>query len=153
MPFFSKQILTKQNTASTKYSQEFLASQVPVLRRNKAITPVLQTIHFSASILGELFKLFGFAITFSREVCHLDIQRKKKTTIVLVFSLETLRSHNATATRTSKNNRFSKQNNKFAHASRFFTFLCRFCTTTTWNCLILLFRENVNKQWWNFILL
>ena len=35
-PLFWKQILTKQNIASTKNSQEFLASQVPVLKRNKA---------------------------------------------------------------------------------------------------------------------
>ena len=28
----------------------------------------------------------------------------------------------------------------------FCTFLCRICTTTTWNCLILLFREEVNKR-------
>ena len=34
----------------------------------------------------------------------------------------------------------------------FYTFLCRFCTTTTWNCLISLFKENVKKRRWNFIL-
>ena len=33
---FSKPILTRQNKASKKNSQEFLASQVSVLRRNKA---------------------------------------------------------------------------------------------------------------------
>ena len=33
---FSKPILTRPNMASTKNSQEFLASQVSVLRRNKA---------------------------------------------------------------------------------------------------------------------
>ena len=37
--------------------------------------------------------------------------------------------------------------------SLFCKFLCRFCTTTTWNCLILLFREDVNKRRHNFILL
>ena len=48
-------------------------------------------------------------------------------------------------------NRFSRQNNNFA--SHFFsTFLGCFCKTTTWNSLILLFREVVNKRWWNFIL-
>ena len=36
VPLFSKPILTRQNIASTKNSQEFLASQVSVLRRNKA---------------------------------------------------------------------------------------------------------------------
>ena len=47
--------------------------------------------------------------------------------------------------------RFSRQNNNFA--SHFFcTFLCCFCTTTMWNCLILLFREDINKRWQNFIL-
>ena len=50
-------------------------------------------------------------------------------------------------------NRFSRQNNNFAGASHFFcTFLCRFCTITTWNFLILLFREDVNKRRHNFIL-
>ena len=34
--------------------------------------------------------------------------------------------------------------------SLFCTFLCRFCTTTTWNYLIFLFREDVNKQRHNF---
>ena len=34
----------------------------------------------------------------------------------------------------------------------FYTFLCRFCTTTTWNCLISLFMENVKKRRQNFIL-
>ena len=36
VPLFSKQILKRQNIASTKNSQEFLTSQVPVLKRNKA---------------------------------------------------------------------------------------------------------------------
>ena len=47
--------------------------------------------------------------------------------------------------------RFSRQNNNFA--SHFFcTFLCCFWTTTTWNCLILLFREDINKRRQKFIL-
>ena len=37
VPFFSKQILTKQNMASSKNRQQFLASQISVLMRNKAI--------------------------------------------------------------------------------------------------------------------
>ena len=47
----------------------------------------------------------------------------------------------------------NKQNNNFARASRtlFCTFLSRFCTTTTWKCLISCFMENVNKQRRNFI--
>ena len=36
VPLFSKPILTRQIILSTKNSQEFLASQVSVLRRNKA---------------------------------------------------------------------------------------------------------------------
>ena len=49
-----------------------------------------------------------------------------------------------------KNNRFNEQNNNFACASHFCTFLSRFCTTTTWKCLISRLMENINKQW-NFI--
>ena len=36
VPLFSKSIVTRQIILSTKNSQEFLASQVFVLRRNKA---------------------------------------------------------------------------------------------------------------------
>ena len=46
-----------------------------------------------------------------------------------------------------KRNRFYKKNNNFARASRFFVhFFARFCTTTTWKCLISRFMEYVNKQ-------
>ena len=46
-----------------------------------------------------------------------------------------------------KDNRFNKQNNNFARTSHFFcTFLSRFCTNTTWKCLISRFMENANKQ-------
>ena len=46
-----------------------------------------------------------------------------------------------------KNNRFYKQNNNFARASHLFAhFFSRFCTTTTWKCLISRFMENVNKE-------
>ena len=46
-----------------------------------------------------------------------------------------------------KNNRFYKQNNNFARVPRFFVhFFARFCTTTTWKCLISHFMEDVNKQ-------
>ena len=50
-----------------------------------------------------------------------------------------------------KSNRYIKQNNKLARATRFFTFLCRYCTTTTWKCLISLFMEDVNKRRRNFL--
>ena len=53
-----------------------------------------------------------------------------------------------------KTNRFYKQNNNCARASRFFVhFFARFCTTTTWKCLISRFTEDVNKQRRNFIYL
>ena len=43
------------------------------------------------------------------------------------------------------------QNDNFERASRFLYISCRFCTTTTWKCLISRFMENVNKQRRNFI--
>ena len=47
VPLFSKPILTKQNIASTKNCQQFLASQVSVSRRNKTTNSwVLLNIHF-----------------------------------------------------------------------------------------------------------
>ena len=76
-PDFSKPFLTRPNIASTKNSQEFLASQVSVL------TPVLLTVHFSAALkalvlVGNLFKVFRLDITFARKVvCHLGIKMKK----------------------------------------------------------------------------
>ena len=85
--------------------QEFLASQVSVLRRNKATnsntsnrpffsprasSPICarpnrracwQAIHFSAAVkalvLGNLFKAFRLDITFALEVGHLGIKMKK----------------------------------------------------------------------------
>ena len=64
----------------------------------------------------------------------------------------TIRRHDGNEN-VKNNNRFSRQNNNFAGESHSFcAFLCRFCTTTTWNCLILLFREDVNKRRRNFIL-
>ena len=88
VPLFWKQILTKQNLASsTKNCQEFLASQVPVLKRNKATNSSTSNHPFSAAmktlVFGNLFKLFRLAITFAREVYHLGIKMK----IVLFFSL------------------------------------------------------------------
>ena len=38
-----------------------------------------------------------------------------------------------------------KQNNNFV-VTLFYTFLCRRCTTTTWNCLISRFVEDGNKK-------
>ena len=46
---------------------------------------------------------------------------------------------------------FNLQNDNFERASRFLYISCRFCTTTTWKCLISRFMENVNKQRRNFI--
>ena len=56
-----------------------------------------------------------------------------------------LRVNDATTTKTS--DRWNKRNNNFVRASRFFcTFPYRRCTTTTWNCLIIIWRfvEDVN---------
>ena len=51
VPLFSKPILTKQYIASTKNSQQFLASQVSFLRRNKAKnSSISKNIHFSAVV-------------------------------------------------------------------------------------------------------
>ena len=92
VPLLLKQILTKQKKASTKNSQEFLPSQVPVLKRNKA-TNSNTSDHPFFSCNEKPFiwlfihdKLFRLAITFAREVCHLWIKMKTNMTIVLFFS-------------------------------------------------------------------
>ena len=43
-----------------------------------------------------------------------------------------------------KSNRFIEQNNKCI--TLFCTFLCRYCTTTLWKCLISCFVEDVNPR-------
>ena len=48
VPLFLKSILTKQIILSTKNSQEFLASQVSVLRRNKATNSSTSNHPFSS---------------------------------------------------------------------------------------------------------
>ena len=69
-----KKISTKQDIASTEISYQFLAPKVLVLRRNEATNSSTSTHPFSAAtktlILGNLFKLVRFAITFARAVCH-----------------------------------------------------------------------------------
>ena len=40
----------------------------------------------------------------------------------------------------------SKTTTLHVHHAFIFAFLCHFCTTTTWRCLILRFMDNVNKQ-------
>ena len=71
---FWKGISTKQNIASTGIAYLFLAPKVPVLRRNTATISRTSTDQFSATtktfVLGNLFKLVRFAITFARAVCH-----------------------------------------------------------------------------------
>ena len=53
-------------------------------------------------VFGNLFKLFRLAMTFAWEVYYpLGIKMKTNMTIVLFFSLGTLRSNDATATRKS----------------------------------------------------
>ena len=54
-----------------------------------------------------------------------------------------------TATRTAKSNRFRQANQQLCTCVTLFcTFLCRRCTTTTWNCLIsrLVEDENTRQQ-------
>ena len=89
VPLFSKPILTRQIILSTKNSEEFLASQVSVLRRNNtAPTPVLLIVHFSAAlkalVLGNLFKVFRL----DRRTGSLPLGDKdeENMTIVLFFS-------------------------------------------------------------------
>ena len=83
VPLFSKHTLTRQIIIlSTKNSQEFLASKVSVLRRNKATNSTTSNRPFfscteSPLVLGNLFKIFRLDITFAREVCHLGIKMKK----------------------------------------------------------------------------
>ena len=48
VPLFSKSIVTRQIILSTKNSQEFLVSQVSVLRRNKATTSSTSNRPFSS---------------------------------------------------------------------------------------------------------
>ena len=69
------------------------------------------------------------------------------------YEIVTLRSNDADGDgNAKKTNSFYKKNNNFARASRFFVhFFARFCTTTTWKCLISRFMECVNKQRRNFI--
>ena len=52
-----------------------------------------------------------------------------------------------------KINRFNKQWHQLCTCITFFfsTFLSRFCTTTTWRCLISRFKEEINKERRNFI--
>ena len=71
VPLFSKPILTKQNIAYAKNSQQFLASQGSALK---------------TLVLGNLFEPFRLVITFAPEVWNLEIKMKKNKTIVF-FSL------------------------------------------------------------------
>ena len=75
LPFsFEEKISTKQDIASTEISYQFLAPKVSILRRNKATNSSTSTDPFSAAtktlVLGNLFKLLRFAVTFARAVCH-----------------------------------------------------------------------------------
>ena len=74
VPLFSKPIFTRLIILSRKNSQKFLASQVSVLRRDKGTNSSTSTDPFSAAtktlVLGNLFKLKRFAITFARAFCH-----------------------------------------------------------------------------------
>ena len=92
VPLFWKPILTKQNIASPKDSQQFLASQVCVWRRNKATNSSTSYHPFfscteSPYTWYNLFKLFRLVVTLAREVCHLGKEMKKNMTIVSFFLL------------------------------------------------------------------
>ena len=56
----------------------------------------------------QLFEASGQYSTLAPEVCYQDLEE------------DFFRSNDATATRTSKNDRFRRQNNSFTRASRFF---------------------------------
>ena len=58
-------------------------------------------------------------------------------------------SNGKTATKTSTKlwiGLIGKTTTLHVHHAFIFAFLCHFCTTTTWRCLILRFMDNVNKQ-------
>ena len=71
VPLFSKPIITRQNIASKKNSQEFLASRVSDLKRNIATNSSTSKHQFfsctelKALVLGNLLKLFRLDITFA----------------------------------------------------------------------------------------
>ena len=75
VPLFWKKISTKQNTASTKNCQEFLAWQFPVLKTNKATNsstsnhPVFSCNENPWLVFGNLFTLLRLTIIFARAVC------------------------------------------------------------------------------------
>ena len=69
------------------------------------------------------------------------------------YIIGTLRSNYADGIENvKKNNRFDQQNKNFARAPCFFVhFSARFCSTTTWTCLISRFMEDADKQRRNFL--
>ena len=74
--------LTKQNIAYTKNSQQFLASQVSVLRGNKANNSSASNIPFSVALKAFVLVYYSTFLNLSshshgRVVCHLGIKMKK----------------------------------------------------------------------------
>ena len=70
LPFSFRKIISKnQDITSTEISYQSLASKVPVLRKINATNSSTSTDAFSAAtktlVLGNLFKLVRFAITFA----------------------------------------------------------------------------------------
>ena len=104
VPLFSKPVLTRQNIVSKKNSQEFLALQVSVLKRNKATNfstsnlPVFTSLHLYLVIYSSFLDLtshsHGKFATWGK--------RWKIMTIVLFFSLSTACA-NVMANQTSLN--------------------------------------------------
>ena len=71
---------------------------------------------------------------------------------IFFLSVGTLRSDDATATITSKTTTDLVGKKQLCTCISLFSYISLpFCTTTTWNCLILLFRQDVNRPWRNFI--
>jgi len=82
VPLFSQPILTKQNIAYTKNSQQFLASQVSVLRGNKATNSSTSNIPFSVALKAFVLVYYSTFLNLSshlhgRVVFHLWIKMKK----------------------------------------------------------------------------
>ena len=79
---------------------------------------------------------------------------KKPLRATFFFSIEHARPGNDYEYPTTRRQGELQQNNSLisktttlhVHHAFIFTFLCHFCTTTTWRCLILPFMDNVNKQ-------
>ena len=101
-------------------------------------------------------------ISYLREPCELWFLKagryasmgKKPLRATVCFSIEHARPRDDYEYPTRRGQRELQQNNSLisktstlhVHHVSIFAFLCHFCTTTTWTCLILRFMDDVNKQ-------